>query len=128
MKKRTWFLFLAFSTIFCMYSCTKDHTALPPTVDCTGIVDTLNTFNKNIYPNITGLYCAYAPCHGGGSAQDGVDLTTYQSTVTAFKTQNFMCAVTSSNCGGVQMPTGMRPLDSATIKQLQCWQANGYPQ
>jgi hypothetical protein len=127
MKRKTWFLFIAVVGIACLYSCTKDHTAIPVAVNCTGIVDSVNTYNKNI-SNIMSNYCAYAPCHGGGVAQGGVDLSSYSSTVTAFQSQNVICAVTSTTCGGIRMPDGIRPLDSVTILQMECWQANGFPQ
>ena len=127
MKRKTLLLFVAFAGITCLYSCTKDHTALPAPVNCTGVVDTSNTFSRNISV-ILANDCAYSPCHGGGSAQFGVDLSTYAGTVTAFQSQNFMCAVTSSSCGGTQMPLGLRPLSSTVIQQLQCWQAQGFPQ
>jgi hypothetical protein len=125
MRKKICVLSLAFIVVFALYSCRKDRTAIPTPVNCTGILDTVNTWNNNINPNIIGLYCAYAPCHGQGSAQFGVDLSTYQSTVTAFQSQNLLCAVTGSGC--ILMPNGGRPLDTTLIRQLECWQANGFP-
>jgi len=125
MRKKTIYLLLVFVSVICLYSCTKDKTALPPPVNCTGIVDTINTFSKNIYPNILQGYCSYAPCHGGGSAQYGVDLSTYSGTVSAFENQNVICAIKNAGC--VLMPYLQRPLDTSLIRQMECWQANGYP-
>jgi hypothetical protein len=127
MKRRTWFLFVAFIGAACLYSCTKDRTALPPAVNCTGVVDSVNTYGKNI-AYILNNDCAYSPCHGGGTYNGGVELDNYASAVTAFQSQNVICAITSSTCGGIRMPEGLRPLDSVTIQQFKCWQANGYPQ
>jgi hypothetical protein len=127
MKRKTRFLFVAFVGITCLYSCTKDRTALPPAVNCTGVVDSVNTYNLNI-KNILTNECAYAPCHGGGTFQGGVELDSYTSAVTAFESQNVICAITSTTCGGIMMPDGLRPLDSVTIQQFKCWQQNGYPQ
>jgi hypothetical protein len=125
MKIKTCFLLLAFAALACLFSCRKDRTLVPAPVDCTGVIDSVNTFTKNIYPNITGIYCAYAPCHGGGTAQFGVDMSTYGSTVTAFQSQNALCAIKGDGC--ILMPLNMRPLDSLQILQIECWQANGYP-
>jgi hypothetical protein len=125
MKRKLYVVFITFALLAGLYSCTKDRTAVPAPVVCTGIVDTLNTFSKNIYPNILGLYCAYAPCHGGGSASDLIDFSTYSSTVAAFQSNNVICALTL-NSGCTLMPNGGPPLDSLSLQEIKCWQANGY--
>jgi len=126
MKKKTCFSILAFIALVCLYSCTKDRTSKPATVDCTGVNAATNTYNLNIYPNITSNYCSYAPCHGGGSTGGGVDMSTYAATVNAFKTSTVICAMKNSGCE--LMPKGGPALPDSLIKQMECWQANGYPQ
>ena len=112
-------------TLICLFACRKDRTAVPPAVNCTGITDSINTFTQNIYPNILAGYCAYSGCHDSGTSQFGVNLSTYGSTVTAFETQNVICAIKNAGC--VAMPYQMRSLDTSLIRQMECWQANGYP-
>ena len=126
MRKKLYVVLIAFAALVCLYSCTKDKTTTAKAVDCTGVDSATNTYNLNIYPNITGLYCAYAPCHGGASAQGGVDLTTYASTVSAFKNLNVICAVTNAGC--ILMPNGGPALPDSLIQQMKCWQSHGYPQ
>ena len=109
-----------------LYSCTKDRTKLAGTVNCSSVNATTNTWNLNINPNIVSLYCAYAPCHGGGSTQLGVDLSTYGSTVSAFETKNVICSLKNAGC--ILMPNTGTPLPDSLILQMECWQQNGYPQ
>jgi hypothetical protein len=111
---------------FCLYfSCTKDKTksAAPP--DCTGVIDSVNNYHDTI-SYILNNYCAYSPCHDAGTASLGVNLSTYSTTVDAFKNKNLLCSVQWSGC--IQMPYQMRQLDSTYIKYMVCWAANGYPQ
>jgi hypothetical protein len=126
MKRKSYFVLVALVSLASLYSCTKDKTAIPAGVNCGGITDSTNTFNKNIYPNITGVYCAYSPCHAGGSAGGGVDMSTYASTVSAFENSTVICAITNTGCE--LMPKGGPALDTALIRQLKCWQASGYPE
>lgn len=48
--------------------------------DSTACDPTIVYFNKDIMPIIQSG-CAIVGCHGGGSAEDGVDLTTYESII-----------------------------------------------
>ena len=125
MKGKLHFVLMAVVPLFFLHSCTKDKTTIPPGVNCSGITDSTNTYSKNIDTNIVGLYCAYAPCHGGGSAGGGIDMSTYDNVVSAFKNTTVICAITNTGCE--LMPKGGPPLDTALIRQLKCWQANGYP-
>ena len=126
MKRKSYLAAVALASLVFLYSCTKDKTAIPAGIDCSGITDSTNTFNNNIYPNILYTYCAYSPCHGGGSVGGNVDLSTYANAVSAFKNSTVICAITNSGCE--LMPKGGPALDTSLIRQLKCWQANGYPQ
>ena len=126
MKKKSLYLGIAAVALMFLYSCTKDRTKTAAVVNCSSVNATTNTFSLNIYPNITFLYCAYAPCHGGGSSQLGVDLSTYASTVDAFKTKNVICSLKNAGC--ILMPLNSTPLPDSLILQMECWQQNGYPQ
>jgi hypothetical protein len=127
MKTKLSVVLIAWVMLVCMFSCTKDKTAVPAAVVCTGIVDTNNTYTKNIFPNIINLYCNYSPCHDAASQQDGINLSTYSTTVAAFESNNVVCAITP-NSGCILMPNGGPALDSISIQQIKCWQANGYKQ
>ena len=124
MKKKTVFIITLGLALTTLYSCTKDRTKLAAPVNCSGISATTNTWSLNVNPNIISFYCAYAPCHGGGSAQLGVDLSTYASTVNAFETKNVICSVKNAGC--ILMPNTGGPLPDTLILQLECWQQNGY--
>ncbi|MDB5282161.1 MAG: hypothetical protein JWO06_1236 [Bacteroidota bacterium] len=117
---------LVFGFISLYYSCTKDKTSNPVTVDCTGVNAATNTYALNIGPNITDLYCAYAPCHDHATNQSGVDLSSYNSTVDAFKSKNVICSIKGNGC--LLMPNGGPALADSLIKQVECWAQNGYPQ
>jgi hypothetical protein len=126
MKNKSLFLILAFVALIGLYSCTKDKTQLPATIDCTGISPLTNTYNLNIYPNITSNYCAIPACHAFGASGGGVSMADYASTVSAFKNSTVICAITNAGCE--RMPKTPPYLPDSLIKQMQCWQANGYPQ
>lgn len=125
MKKNSVFLCVTLALLAGMYSCTKDKTTTGVTVDCTGINDSTNTYTKNIGPNITDYYCNYAPCHDAGTASNGINMNGYSNVVAAFKNNNVIGALK----GQIElMPKNGPALPDSLIKQLQCWQQNGYPQ
>ena len=125
MKKKSCFLFIAALALVSLYSCTKDKTTTGPVVNCSGVVSATNTYALNIGPNIVDIYCNYAPCHGGGAAGGGVDMSSYSVVVFAMKNQH----VISGLKGQLElMPKGGPALPDSLIKQMECWQANGYPQ
>jgi len=126
MKNKSLFLVLAFVSMIGLYSCTKDKTQIPASVDCTGINPLTNTYNLNIYPNITSNYCAIPACHAFGTAGGGVDMSDYATTVNAFKNSTVVCAIKNGGCE--LMPKGGPALPDSLIKQMECWQANGFPQ
>ncbi len=131
MKKRAGFLFVAFVALIGMYSCTKDKTTTAPVVNCTGVVDSTNTYSLNIGPNIVDNYCNISGCHDHASAaaSDGIDMSDYAGVVNAFKnTSGFGSAICAVKGQCAIMPKTGRPLDTTLIKQMECWQANGYPQ
>ena len=126
MKKRNGLLLLVFVALTGLYSCTKDKTVTAALIDCSSVNQAANTFNNNIYPNITDIYCANGGCHDQATAQKGVDLSTYASTVTAFKNNNVICSIKGAGC--LLMPNTGRALADSLILQMECWQQNGYPQ
>jgi hypothetical protein len=125
MKKKSVFLFVAALALVTLFSCTKDRTH-PVLIDCSTVNAATNTYNLNIYPNITSVYCAYAPCHGGGSAGGGVDMSTYALTVSSFKSSTVICAMKNAGCE--LMPKGGPALPDSLVLQMECWQQNGFPQ
>ena len=125
MKKKSCFLFIAAIALVTISSCTKDRTTTGVLVDCSGISATTNTYALNIGPNIVDVYCNYAPCHGGGSAGGGVDMSSYSSVVYAMKNQNVIAGMK----GQLElMPKGGPALPDSLIRQMECWQQNGFPQ
>jgi hypothetical protein len=126
MKRKSYSVLVTLVSIVFLYSCTKDRTSIPAGINCGGITDSTNTYNINIGPNIINVYCAYSPCHGGGSAGGNLDMSSYAGAVNAFKNSTGICAITNSGCE--LMPKGGFPLDTSLIRQIKCWQANGYPQ
>ena len=130
MKRKPFVLLLALAALTYLYSCTKDKTATAVTVNCTGVDSALNTFTLNISPNILQTYCDGGTCHFGANG-GGVDFSTYQSTVSAFKNSTVICAITNAGCELMPKGVGSRPstpLPDSLIQQMKCWQANGYPQ
>ena len=111
------------------YSCTKDKTAAPIAIDCTGVNPLTNTYNSNIGFNIIDNYCSYSSaCHGSGPS-NGIDMSTYAATVNTFKTQNVICAVKGAGCELMPKSTsGLPALPDSLILQMQCWAQNGFPQ
>jgi len=93
--------------------------------DCSGVNDSVNTYSDTI-SYILNNYCAYAGCHDAATAQKGVILSEYSTTVEAFKNNNAICSITHEGC--LAMPYQMPQLDSNYIKYLVCWASNGYPQ
>lgn len=126
MKKKSVLIILMAGVLVTLFSCTKDRTHAAALYNCTGVNAATNTYNLNIYPNITSVYCAYAPCHGGGSAGGGVDMSSYSSTVNAFKNSTVICALKNAGCE--LMPKASTPLPDSLILQMECWQQNGFPQ
>ena len=61
-----------------------------PQIDSSGVKCDSNVvyFEKDIMP-ILRQNCAYSGCHGGGTYEDGVNLETYQKTITTGKVRAF---------------------------------------
>jgi len=126
MKKKSVIIAIAGLALVTLFSCTKDRTHPAVLYNCSSVNAATNTYNLNINPNITSVYCAYAPCHGGGSTGGGLDMSTYASTVSAFKTSTVICALKNAGCE--LMPKGGPALPDSLVLQMECWQQNGFPQ
>lgn len=99
-------------------SCGDDSTAY----DCTGLTPTYSGNVKAIFDT----NCASAGCHGNGSAEAGVDLSTYSGAKSASLDGEVLCSIEHGN-GCEAMPQGGTQLDDATIKIVACWIENGAP-
>ncbi len=106
-------------------SCTKDRTSAPVPPACAGVNNAANTYTLNVAA-ILNYNCAYSGCHDAISHENGVDLSTYSTAVTAFKTQTVICSIEQDGC--VPMPNGQPKLADSLITYLVCWSENGYAQ
>jgi len=94
--------------------------------NCSAVVANTNTYTLAI-KDIMDNSCALGGCHDSATKSEGVDLSTYAGTKTAFESQNLLCAVNHGS-GCEPMPKGSSKLPQATLDQLACWAKNGYVQ
>lgn len=116
---------LALSFFFAVIGCKKDSgTDYLNQADCTGINTDNNTYTKSIKA-ILDSRCATAGCHDAGKKEQGIDLSTYATSKSAFENKECLCSIHhGSGCN--PMPQGGSKLDDATIKLIDCWGKNGY--
>lgn len=119
-----------FATLFILawVSC-KDKNDNPDYLneaDCTGITADDNTYEKSI-KSILNSSCAFAGCHGGGTASNGHDLSTYAGAKKVFQDGPGLCAIHHGE-GCEHMPKDLPQLPAGTIKLIDCWAKNGYRQ
>jgi hypothetical protein len=94
--------------------------------NCTAVDANTNTYALAI-KSIMDNSCALGGCHDAGTKSQGVDLSTYAGTKTAFQTQDLLCSVNhGSDCE--PMPKGGTKLSAAVLDRLACWAKNGYAQ
>lgn len=94
--------------------------------NCSAVDANTNTYTLAIKA-IMDSSCALGGCHDAGTKSEGVDLSTYAGTKTAFESQNLLCAVNHGS-GCEPMPQGGSKLPQATLDRLACWAKNGYAQ
>ncbi|MBL7828129.1 MAG: hypothetical protein JNJ57_15975 [Saprospiraceae bacterium] len=92
--------------------------------DCTGIDANTNTYTNTIKA-IMDSNCALSGCHGFGSAEANVDLSTYGKTKTAFENTECLCSIHHGD-GCTPMPDGGAKLSNLAIQRIDCWAKNGY--
>jgi cytochrome c553 len=109
--------FVLLSLLF-IISCDKDDTK----VDCTGV----NAKYTNDIESIMTASCSFVGCHDSGTKSSGVDLSTYEATVAATKSDKFLKSIKHES-GASKMPKGGDKLSDATIKRIECWASNGTP-
>lgn len=84
-------------------------------------------FNKDVMPIIQSN-CAISGCHGGGSAQDGVDLTSYASIIATGEIEAYNPggsdlyeAITETDLDKRMPPAPADPLSAEQIAMLANW-------
>ena len=119
-------LFSALTLIVCMNSCGKktDTTDYAAIAVCSG---TTPTYTTDI-ANILNTNCATSACHSASSAKSGINLSTYSSASSQFKTNSKNLISIHHGSGVDQMPKNAAKLSEATINKLDCWVKNGCPQ
>lgn len=104
----------------------KDNPDYAAEADCSGIADSSNRYTNSIKA-LVDLKCATSGCHDATSAEQGIDMSTYAGTKSAFQNHNGLCAVHHGNdCQ--PMPQNGAQLSDAELKKLDCWVQNGYMQ
>lgn len=88
-------------------------------------------FINDILP-ILNSNCAFSGCHGDGSAQDGVDLTSYSSIISTSEIVPFnpnesklYDAITEKDPGKIMPPPPANKLSSDQIAKIRTWIAQG---
>lgn len=95
-------------------------------VNCDGVDAATNTYN-NAIGAILSSNCAQSGCHDSGTAQSGLNFSTYAASKSAFQSADVICSI--NHDGGCEpMPDGGSKLSDATIRKIECWAENGYPQ
>lgn len=130
MKKN---IYLLMPLIFIILSC--EHDPLYTSIDENNpddivIVDDSCDPNKVFFVNdvlpIINSNCALSGCHGGGSAQDGVDLSSYngilqQITIGNAINSDLYEAITDNNPEDVMPPSPNNPLTTDQIATIKDW-------
>lgn len=107
-------------------NCAKDSSTGTYTdqADCTGIDATANTYTQAIKA-ILDVQCTNSGCHDALSRSEGIDLSTYAASKSAFDTRNCLCSIHHGS-GCKPMPEGGYKLSDAVIQKIDCWVKNGY--
>lgn len=125
-------IYLFMPLIFMILSCEHDplYTPIDNNEDETVIVDENCDPNKIYFVNdvlpIINANCAFSGCHGGGSAQDGVDLSTYNGIMeeviagNAFSSDLYE-AITDNDPADVMPPSPYNTLSSEQIVIIRDW-------
>jgi hypothetical protein len=129
--KQSLLIFFLFACLSGWYSCTKD-TAIapppPPVCDYTHV-----SYVASVAPIIQNHCNNQSGCHNGslGLGAAANDLTIYVNVKNEVATDSpginsILCRIQTTNCGGDQMPKGLRPLQPALIDTIKLWKAGGY--
>ncbi|MFN0015342.1 MAG: hypothetical protein ACKVU2_12415 [Saprospiraceae bacterium] len=110
------------------FGCSKDaqNPDYIAEANCSAVDVSTNTYTLAIKV-ILNSSCALGGCHDAATKSNGVDLSTYAGTKTAFESQNLLCAVNHGS-GCDPMPRGGSKLPQVTLDRLACWAKNGYVQ
>lgn len=139
MKKKISYIIFLISFIILLGSCKHDpvYTEVPTDPDPVVIIDEngktcdkdTTYFAKDVLPILVGN-CAFSGCHGNGSAQEGVDLTTYEkiivtADVNAFDPEGSELyeVITETDPDKVMPPTGRLSNDQIAI--IEKWIRQG---
>jgi len=117
------FIVLAFSIIIGTVSCGKDEAPDTSAYDCTNLTPTYTNTVKAIFD----ASCAFSGCHGGGSAEEGVDLSSYSSARSASLNGKVLASMEHKS-GVKAMPQGGAKLPAEQIAAVACWIKNGAPE
>ncbi len=119
-------IFGIISFVLAINSCGKktDTTDYAAIAVCSG---TTPTYTADI-ANILNTNCATSACHSASSAKSGINLSTYTSASSQFKTNSKNLISIHHGSGVDQMPKNASKLAEATINKLDCWVKNGCPQ
>jgi hypothetical protein len=107
----------------------KDETSdvdFTANADCSTITTSQNTYTNNIKA-ILDASCATSGCHDATTKEEGIDLSTYATSKSAFENSEVLCSIHHGS-GCEPMPDGGAQLPAATINLIDCWVKNGYLQ
>ena len=125
-------IYLIMPLIFMISSCEHDplYTPIDDNPDENVIVDDNCDpdkvyFVNDVLPTINAN-CAFSGCHGGGSAQDGVDLSTYNGIMEQITAGNAFSsdlyeAITDNDPADVMPPSPYNPLSAEQIATIRDW-------
>ncbi len=115
-----------FIAVFILSNCNKEdsNSQYLDNADCSTVDATNNTYTKEI-KRILDNSCATSGCHDAKSKEDGIDLSTYANSKSAFENKDCLCTIHHGS-GCDPMPRGSAKLSDATIQLIDCWVKNGY--
>jgi cytochrome c5 len=120
--KNTLFVLLFFAAALsgCYFDNYKE---LYPKDSLTNSCDTDSvTYSKQV-SYVFNTYCV--GCHSSSVANDGVELDTYSSAMSAAQNYPLVACITNQN-NNLMPPTGS--LDACSIREVELWIQNNYPQ
>ncbi|NNK82705.1 MAG: hypothetical protein HKO92_06255, partial [Flavobacteriaceae bacterium] len=117
---------------FLVFSCEHDplYTPIEDNSDDNVIVDDVCDPDKIYFVNdvlpIINSNCAISGCHGGGSAQDGVDLSSYNGIMQQVDVGNAFSsdlyeAITDNDVDDIMPPPPSNPLNPEQILTIRDW-------
>lgn len=112
-----------------IYSCTKDQTGKPVSVDCAAVDASANTYNLRVGTILNNSCGTATGCHDVDNYQSNgnVRFDTYETSKDGFLNKSALCTIKQTS-GCVAMPQGAPKLADSLITNIQCWAENGYAQ